>query len=46
MSDSWRPDGLEALPVQAAEAAAALEALKGPAQEAAEAIDQAFGRAG
>lgn len=46
MSGGWRPDGLEAVPVQAAEAAAALESLKGPAQEAAEAIDQAFGRAG
>ena len=35
MSGGWRPDGLEAVPVQAAEAAAALESLKGPAQEAA-----------
>lgn len=37
---------LDTLPQRAAEAAAALEALKAPAQEAASAIEEAFGRAG
>ena len=37
---------LGAVPIKAAEAAAALEALKAPAQEAASAIEDAFGRAG
>ncbi|MDQ1155405.1 phage tail tape measure protein [Brevundimonas sp. SORGH_AS_0993] len=37
---------LDAVPIKAAEAAAALEALKAPAQEAASAIEDAFGRAG
>ena len=46
MADDWEADGLDGVPIKAAEAAAALESLKGPAQEAAEAIDQAFGRAG
>jgi len=37
---------LDAVPLKAAEAAAALEALKQPAQEAANAIETAFDRAG
>ena len=37
---------LDAVPIKAAEAAAALESLKTPAQEAATAIEDAFGRAG
>ena len=37
---------LDAVPIKAAEAAAALESLKAPAQEAATAIEDAFGRAG
>ena len=39
-------DGLDAVPVRAAEAAAALAALQAPAQQAARAIDEAFGKAG
>jgi len=39
-------DGLTGVPQRAAEAAAALEALKEPAERAAEAIETAFGRAG
>lgn len=39
-------NGLETLPERAAAAAAAIEGLKAPAERAAEAIDQAFGRAG
>nr|WP_312449236.1 phage tail tape measure protein [Brevundimonas naejangsanensis] len=46
MSDSFRPDGIDAVPVKAAEAAAALEALKEPAERAAASIEDAFGRAG
>ncbi|ATQ42138.1 phage tail tape measure protein [Caulobacter mirabilis] len=38
--------GLEGLPRQAAEAAAAMEALRQPAERAASAIDEAFGKAG
>jgi hypothetical protein len=38
--------GLGAVPAQAAEAAAALEALKAPAEAAAKTIDEAFSRAG
>ncbi|MFZ5670885.1 MAG: phage tail tape measure protein [Pseudomonadota bacterium] len=38
-------DGLEAIPRRAAEAAAALEALKGPGEAAARAIEDAFGQA-
>lgn len=38
--------GLEAVPERAAEAAAALAALKGPAEDAGRAIEQAFARAG
>ena len=44
MADEFEPGGLEGVPRQAAEAAAALEALKAPAQEAASAIEDAFGR--
>lgn len=46
MTDGFRPEGLDGVPARAAEAAAALEALKEPAERAADAIDQAFGRAG
>jgi hypothetical protein len=46
MSDGFRPDGLDAVPIRAAEAAAALEALKEPAARAAASIEDAFGRAG
>ena len=46
MSDAFKPDGLDSVPVRAAEAAAALEALREPAERAAAAIDEAFGRAG
>lgn len=47
---SWNDDeaggALEAVPERAAEAAAALAALKGPAEDAGRAIEQAFARAG
>ncbi|WP_292032712.1 MULTISPECIES: phage tail tape measure protein [unclassified Brevundimonas] len=46
MTDSFRPDGIDAVPVKAAEAAVALESLKEPAERAASAIEEAFGRAG
>ncbi|MES2860870.1 MAG: phage tail tape measure protein [Pseudomonadota bacterium] len=46
MTDDDRPDELGAVPAKAAEAAAALEALKEPAERAASAIEDAFGRAG
>lgn len=46
MSDGFRPEGLDGVPVRAAEAAAALEALREPAERAAASIDEAFGRAG
>lgn len=46
MSDAYRPDGLDAVPIKAAEAAAALEALREPAERAAASIEEAFGRAG
>ena len=46
MTDSFRPDGIDAVPVKAAEAAAALEALREPAERAAASIEEAFGRAG
>ena len=39
-------DGLSSLPARTAEAAAALESLKAPAEKAAGAIDAAFARAG
>lgn len=43
---SFETDGLSAVPVRAAEAAASLEALKAPAERAARSIDDAFARAG
>ena len=46
MTDSFRPDGIDAVPVKAAEAAAALESLREPAERAAASIEEAFGRAG
>ena len=46
MSDGFRPAGLDGVPIKAAEAAAALEALKEPAERAASSIEDAFGRAG
>lgn len=46
MTDGFQPDGLDAVPIQAAEAAAALESLKEPAERAAASIEEAFGRAG
>lgn len=39
-------DSLSAVPARAAEAAAALESLKAPAERAARSIDEAFARAG
>lgn len=46
MSDTLKSGGLEATPERAAEAAAALEGLRDPAERAATAIEDAFGRAG
>ncbi len=46
MSDDFRPDALDGVPARAAEAAAALEGLREPAERAALAIEDAFGRAG
>lgn len=46
MTDAFQPDPLEGVPARAAEAAEALRALRGPAEEAASAIETAFGRAG
>lgn len=46
MADEFGRDGIDQVPLRAAEAGAALEALKAPAQEAADAIEAAFGRAG
>jgi len=45
MSD-FDDSGLDAVPVRAAEAAAALAALRAPAEQAARSIDEAFGKAG
>ena len=45
MSD-FDVDGLDAVPARATEAAAALSALKAPAEQAARAIDEAFAKAG
>ncbi|CAN5393645.1 hypothetical protein BH10PSE4_BH10PSE4_23720 [soil metagenome] len=45
MSD-FDPDGLDAIPARATEAAAALAALKAPAEQAARSIDDAFAKAG
>ena len=46
MRDTFGPSGLENVPLEAAEAAAALESLKEPAERAARSIEQAFDRAG
>ncbi|MDP1914037.1 phage tail tape measure protein [Brevundimonas sp.] len=46
MSDRSEPTGLDGVPRKAAEAAAALEALREPAERAAASIEDAFGRAG
>ncbi|MDP3368949.1 MAG: phage tail tape measure protein, partial [Brevundimonas sp.] len=46
MTDTFEPTGLDGVPRKAAEAAAALEALREPAERAAGAIEEAFGRAG
>ena len=46
MTDSFEPTALDAVPRKAAEAAAALEALREPAERAAASIEDAFGRAG
>ena len=46
MSDDFEPTGLDAVPIRAAEAAAALEGLREPAERAAASIEDAFGRAG
>lgn len=46
MTDTFDDGGLEAMPRRTTEAAAALEALREPAERAAEAIDAAFARAG
>lgn len=43
---SFEDDGLSAIPTKAAQAAAALETLKAPAERAARSIDEAFTRAG
>ena len=46
MTDMTDPTGLDAVPRKAAEAAAALEALREPTERAAASIEDAFGRAG
>jgi hypothetical protein len=46
MTDNLEPTGLDGVPRRAAEAAAALEALREPAERAAASIEDAFGRAG
>lgn len=46
MSDGFKPTGLDAVPIKAAEAAAALEGLREPVERAAASIEDAFGRAG
>lgn len=46
MTDGFQPDGLDVVPIKAAEAAAALESLREPAERAAASIEDAFGRAG
>ena len=46
MTDELEQDGIESVPRRAAEAAAALDGLKGPAEQAAASIEAAFGRAG
>ncbi|MDP3801336.1 MAG: phage tail tape measure protein [Phenylobacterium sp.] len=46
MTDTLEPAGLDGVPRKAAEAAAALEALREPAERAAASIEDAFGKAG
>ena len=46
MTELGEPTGLDGVPRKAAEAAAALEALREPAERAAASIEDAFGRAG
>ena len=46
MTDTLEPTGLDGVPRKAAEAAAALAALREPAERAAASIEDAFGRAG
>lgn len=46
MTETLEPTGLDGVPRKAAEAAAALEALRDPAERAAASIEDAFGRAG
>ena len=46
MTDEMEPDGLDAVPRRAAEAAAALEGLREPAERAAASIESAFDKAG
>jgi hypothetical protein len=46
MTDEFRPNDLDGVPARAAEAAAALEALREQAERAASSIEEAFGRAG
>lgn len=46
MNDSFEPAGLDGTPIKTAEAAAALEGLREPAERAASSIEDAFGRAG
>lgn len=46
MTDTFGPSGLETVRLEAAEAAAALDSLKEPAERAARSIEQAFDRAG
>jgi hypothetical protein len=46
MTDTVEPGGLDGVPRKAAEAAAALEALREPAERAAASIEDAFGKAG
>lgn len=46
MTDGFEPSGLDAVPIKAAEAGAALESLREPAERAAASIEDAFGRAG
>ena len=46
MSDDFKAGALDSVPVRAAEAAAALEALREPAERAAASIEDAFDRAG
>ena len=46
MTETFERDGLDAVPRRAAEAQAALEALREPAERAAASIEDAFGRAG